>query len=62
MSAVEQAVADLRQRLDAMREAPSWLDRMTGAFAEFPEFEDVIRYGRQTRESERSDNGDEENW
>ena len=47
---LEAEVAALKERLKG---APSgnWVERMDGMFADEPAFDDVIRYGREFRES-----------
>jgi hypothetical protein len=48
--AVEKAIAELRQQT-ATPASESWLDRIAGKFENDPEFEKVIQYGREFRES-----------
>jgi hypothetical protein len=58
LSAMERAVRDLEQRFDAMAGKAGWLRRLRGAFNDRPEFDDVVRLGREFRESDRPRGGD----
>jgi hypothetical protein len=53
LSALEKQVAELQQRLAALEPRASWLDRLTGSMKDFPEFEEVLRFGREIREADR---------
>ena len=44
-----EAVAELKRRLEAQPPAPDWLDRMIGSFADIPEFDELVRLGREFR-------------
>jgi len=51
LAAIERALNDLQQRL-----APSptnWVERISGSMKEFPEFEQVLEFGRQFRHADR---------
>ena len=48
--AVEKAVAELRRRVAAPA-TENWLERIAGKFEGDPEFEKVIQYGREFRDS-----------
>ena len=51
---LEREVAELRRRLDNI-EAPKrhWLEDSVGCMADFPEWEEVVRLGREIRAAER---------
>lgn len=51
LAAVEQAITELRAQIIPRQESPNWLSRFDGAFEDEPAFEEVIRYGREYRES-----------
>lgn len=51
LTAMERAVRDLQQRLDTMNGKTGWLRRFRGAFNDRPEFDEVVRLGREFRES-----------
>ena len=54
ITALEVTVAEMRQKLNKPAEPdpkPHWLERFRGAFKGDPAFADVVRYGREFRES-----------
>ena len=53
LAAVEQAVTDLRRRLDAPEPATNWLERLTGTFENEPAFDEVLELGRAIRHADR---------
>jgi hypothetical protein len=42
LTAVEQAVSELQQRLAHLPEATNWVARITGSFKDEPAFEEVL--------------------
>jgi len=59
VSALESAVADLRERVADRR---PWPVRIQGSMAEFPEFEEVLRLGRELRSGEQEAKGSVSNY
>jgi hypothetical protein len=54
LTAVEAELAEIKQRLPAEKPAGhAWLERIYGAFANDPEYEEAMRLGREYRESLR---------
>jgi hypothetical protein len=53
LCAVENALLDLQRQLQIQAPAGNWLDRFKGAFKGEPAFDEVVRYGREIRESDR---------
>jgi hypothetical protein len=53
LTAVEQAVSALQQRLAHLPPATNWLARMTGSFKDEPAFEEVLAIGRAIRAADR---------
>ena len=56
LNAIERELAEVKIELarvsaKANEERPDWLDLMTGSMAEFPEFEEMVRLGREYRKS-----------
>ncbi len=49
---LEQELRDLKKRLDNQRDVP-WYRQILGQFKDDPAFDEVVRLGRQIRESER---------
>jgi hypothetical protein len=53
LKAVEEAVAEIKQKLEAGHPASDWLNHVIGSFADEPEFDEVIRLGREDRMADR---------
>lgn len=53
VTAVEEAVRELKQSMQARPPEPDWLDRVIGSMKDEPAFDDVIAYGRAAREADR---------
>ena len=54
LSAVEAAIAELREHCVIQPPAPDWLEQVTGSFQDEPAFEEVLAYGRAIRKGELS--------
>jgi hypothetical protein len=54
LAAIEAAVADL-QKQAGMNRNSNWLEQITGSFKDDPVFEEMVRYGREYRESDYPD-------
>ena len=50
LSAVEQQLADLKRRLSS-NNGGSWLERIAGTFKDDADFAEIVRLGREFRES-----------
>lgn len=50
---VEAEVAELKRRLPPVEPPAGWLQRFIGAFDDKPEYDEVVRYGEEIRQSER---------
>ncbi len=61
MSSVEDRLNALESEIDVLRRElkhnVDWVTRISGSMRDFPEFEDVLRFGRDLR---RSNNGTEQ--
>ena len=57
LSALESEVRVVKQRLARMGKPRAWLDEVAGSMDEWPEFEEVLRLGREFRESARDASG-----
>ncbi|HXH11466.1 MAG TPA: hypothetical protein VNP04_17090 [Alphaproteobacteria bacterium] len=53
LTAVEQAVKELQERLAHLPVATNWVARSTGSFKDEPAFEEVLALGRAIRAAER---------
>ena len=55
LTAVERDLADLKNRvLGSQHEAP-WFERMIGSMKDYPEFEEVVKLGREIRKADAPD-------
>ena len=52
VNALESEVAVMRERLNR---GTNWIARVSGSMNEYPEFEDVLRYGRDARSNGADD-------
>jgi hypothetical protein len=61
VSALEKKVADLLARIERPHK-PDWISQVVGSFANCPEFDEVIRLGREFRKEQNAieDVSDEE--
>jgi len=52
---LEAEVAELKRRLAELTPQPknNWLEAVDGIMKDYPEFEEVVRYGREFREADR---------
>ena len=51
LTAVEQQVADLKRRLPPRTDGKSWVERIAGTFKDDPDFDEIVRLGREFRKS-----------
>ena len=59
LSAVEEAINQIRQRLAEISPTSDWIERFTGTFKAEPAFDELTAYGRAARSEDVSDVGDE---
>jgi hypothetical protein len=52
LDALEREVAKIKRRLPSAGVEHNWVDEFAGSMKEFPEFDEVIRLGRQFREAQ----------
>jgi hypothetical protein len=48
---LEADLAALKQRVAGQEDALTWIERVSGSMKDFPEFEEVVRLGRDLRKS-----------
>jgi hypothetical protein len=53
LEAVEDAIAELKSRLEVQRPNSDWMDQVIGVFKDEPAFDEVIRLGREFRMADR---------
>ncbi len=51
LATLEQEVAYIKRQLSAVGTNGNWVDEVSGSMKPFPEFDDVVRLGREFRES-----------
>lgn len=56
LSALESEVANLRKQLAS---DPDWISKISGSMEDYPEFDEVLRLGREIRNSDRPSDADE---
>jgi hypothetical protein len=52
LAALEQEVAELKRRIPGAGK-PDWRQRVAGSFKDEPEFDEVLRLGREIRQADR---------
>ena len=52
LSAVEDAIRELRCLVSRRTPAPNWIERLTGSMKDEPAFDEVLEYGRALREAD----------
>jgi hypothetical protein len=60
LDAVEQAVAEIQQRLAGVPHLDNWLDRVIGSISDVEAFDEALKYGREFRRSDRPADVDDE--
>jgi len=53
MTALEGAVRELQEAMNARKPAPDWLERVIGSMKDEPAFDEVLAYGRAIRQADR---------
>ncbi|BAU12685.1 hypothetical protein LEP3755_32160 [Leptolyngbya sp. NIES-3755] len=61
LAALEAAVKELRQQAAKDQPQRNWLEQITGSFKDDPVFDEILRYGREFRRSDDSQDGQQEN-
>lgn len=55
ISHVEKDVTQLKSQFERLRAKENWIDRISGSFKDDPEFEEILRLGREIRRADRPD-------
>ena len=42
-------MSQVLERIETRPHKPGWIDRITGSFADCPEFDEIVRLGREFR-------------
>lgn len=60
LASLEHEVAQIRLQLPDRSTSDNWVDQISGSMKDFPEFDEVVKLGREFRAShESASNGDE---
>ena len=51
LAEVEKELADLKQRLLPPTDGKSWVEQIAGTFKDDPDFEEIVKLGREFRKS-----------
>ncbi|MBN1459429.1 MAG: hypothetical protein JXA57_07820 [Armatimonadetes bacterium] len=51
LTKVEQELAELKRQLAHQKDGKSWIERIAGTFENDPDFDDIVRLGREFRDS-----------
>lgn len=51
LAEVERELADLKRRLSPTADGTSWVERISGTFKDDPDFDEIVRLGREFRKS-----------
>jgi hypothetical protein len=54
VTAVEEAIRQIKDALRARQPDPDWLDRVIGSMKDEPAFDEVLTYGSAAREADRT--------
>jgi len=53
LAAVEKDIAELKELVKRADPARPWYERLVGSMKDFPEFDEVVRLGREIRMAQR---------
>ncbi len=56
---LEQQVADLQARVGPAPKGGNWVERISGRFEDDPDFQEILRLGRELRRADRETELDE---
>ena len=57
VATLEKDMAEVRRRLGDSTSMQEWLLRVSGRFKDDPEFDEIVRLGREMREADRPTDG-----
>lgn len=55
LAQVEKEVGFLKRQLNGLRSKDHWIDQITGSFKDDPDFDEVLRLGKQIRQADQPD-------
>ncbi|MBM4257613.1 MAG: hypothetical protein FJ147_17185 [Deltaproteobacteria bacterium] len=51
LSALEKELKELKQQVTVQQEQRSWIEKIAGTFKDDPDFEEIVRLGREFRKA-----------
>jgi hypothetical protein len=54
LAILEREVAELKEKLADAHAKPNWIDRVKGPFKGVPEFGEILRLGKEIRQSQKT--------
>ncbi len=51
LTAVEHELAELKRKTPTERDGKSWIERIAGTFRDDPDFDEIVRLGREFRKA-----------
>jgi hypothetical protein len=58
LASVESEIAELRDEIRTLSPRPNWISAVCGSFKDDPEFDEVLRLGKELREADRPKESD----
>jgi hypothetical protein len=58
LETVEKELAELKGEIKTLIPRPNWISAICGTFKDDPEFDEVLRLGKEIREADRPDESD----
>lgn len=56
LAKLEKEVAELKAEIERQNSKENWIKKIEGSFKDDPEFDEIIRLGREIREADRLEN------
>jgi hypothetical protein len=54
LAQVEKEIADLRNDIKSLKPSGKWIDAISGTFKDDPEFDEVLRLGKEIRDADKA--------
>jgi hypothetical protein len=53
LAQVEKELAELKQQVQGQNAKKNWIDSVTGSFKDDPEFDEILRLGKEIRDADK---------
>jgi hypothetical protein len=60
LASVERDLAELKAPFPPEPKPENWIERISGSMQDYPEFDEILRLGREMREADRPKDDDED--